>query len=64
MQAINATDFGAPKRVSEETISLEVNGVSVSVPKGSSVMYAASASLKLTAGAGFRLHARLRLRQE
>src|SRR5215510_3273090 len=44
MQAINATDFGAPKRVSEEIISLEVNGISVSVPKGSSVMYAAAAA--------------------
>jgi formate dehydrogenase major subunit len=42
MQAINATVFGTPKGKSAKTVSLEVNGVSVSVPEGSSVMYAAS----------------------
>src|SRR6266581_2498455 len=42
MQAINATDLGTPPKHSAKTISLEVNGVHVSVPEGSSVMYAAS----------------------
>jgi formate dehydrogenase major subunit len=42
MQSINAIDLGTPKRDSEKTVSLEVNGVSVTVPQGSSVMYAAS----------------------
>ena len=42
MQAINAADSGTPRGDSAKTISIEVNGVSVSVPEGSSVMYAAS----------------------
>jgi formate dehydrogenase major subunit len=42
MQAINATDFGTPRGDSAKTISIDVNGVSVTVPEGSSVMYAAS----------------------
>src|SRR5262249_19119393 len=44
MQAINATDFGTPKKESGKTISLEINGVTISVPEGSSVMYAAAAA--------------------
>src|SRR5262245_18199355 len=42
MQSIIATDHGTPKGTSSETVSLEINGVSITVPKGSSVMYAAS----------------------
>ena len=44
MQSIIANDFGTPKRNSSKTVSLEINGVSVTVPEGSSVMYAASAA--------------------
>src|ERR1051326_3773960 len=42
MQSIIATDHGTPKGTSDKTVSLEINGVSVTVPAGSSVMYAAS----------------------
>jgi formate dehydrogenase major subunit len=42
MQSIIATDHGTPKGTSSETVTLQINGVSVTVPKGSSVMYAAS----------------------
>jgi formate dehydrogenase major subunit len=42
MQSIIANDLGTPKRDSGKTITLDVNGVSVTVPEGSSVMYAAS----------------------
>src|ERR1700689_3184393 len=44
MQSIIANDFGTPKRNSSKTVSLEINGVSITVPEGSSVMYAASAA--------------------
>src|SRR6266571_941414 len=44
MQAINASDFGTPKRESANRVSLDVNGVTVSVPEGSTVMYAAAAA--------------------
>jgi formate dehydrogenase major subunit len=44
MEAITARDAGTPKSTSAKTVSLEVNGVTVSVPEGSSVMYAASAA--------------------
>ncbi len=37
-------DFGTPKRTSDKTINLMVDGVSVSVPEGTSVMHAASLS--------------------
>ena len=37
-------DFGTPKRTSDKTINLTVDGVSVSVPEGTSVMHAASLS--------------------
>ncbi len=44
MQAINASDFGTPKRKSANRVSLDVNGVTVSVPEGSTIMYAAAAA--------------------
>lgn len=44
MQAITASDMGTPSRKSAKHISLEINGVTVSVPDGSSVMYAAAAA--------------------
>src|SRR6202171_6372479 len=34
-------DYGTPKRVSEKLITLEIDGVEVSVPEGTSVMSAA-----------------------
>ncbi|MFM7482495.1 MAG: formate dehydrogenase subunit alpha [Candidatus Methylopumilus sp.] len=37
-------DFGTPKRVSDKTINLTIDGVSVSVPEGTSIMHAASIS--------------------
>src|SRR4026207_1549729 len=44
MQSITDIDLGTPKRSSEKTITLEIDGVAVSVPEGSSVMYAASSA--------------------
>ena len=37
-------DFGTPKRTSDKTINLTIDGVSVSVPEGTSIMHAASLS--------------------
>ena len=37
-------DFGTPKRTSDKTVNLTIDGVSVSVPEGTSVMHAASLS--------------------
>jgi formate dehydrogenase major subunit len=48
MHSITDKDLGTPARSSEKAVALEVNGVPVTVPEGSSVMYAASA-------AGFRI---------
>jgi len=42
VQSIIASDLGTPERKSGKSISLEVNGVQVTVPEGSSVMYAAN----------------------
>ena len=42
MQSITDIDLGTPKRSSDKQVTLEVDGVTVSVPEGSSVMYAAS----------------------
>ena len=42
MALLNETDFGTPQRVSEKTVSLEIDGHSVSVPEGTSVMRAAA----------------------
>ncbi len=37
-------DFGTPKRISDKTVNLTIDGVSVLVPEGTSVMHAASLS--------------------
>ena len=37
-------DFGTPKKTSDKTINLTIDGVSVSVPEGTSIMHAASLS--------------------
>jgi formate dehydrogenase major subunit len=42
MQSITDIDLGTPRRSSTKDITLEIDGVPVSVPEGSSVMYAAS----------------------
>ncbi|SNB73879.1 formate dehydrogenase alpha subunit [Arboricoccus pini] len=42
MAMLKEQDHGTPSRVSEETVSLTIDGQPVSVPKGSSVMHAAS----------------------
>ena len=43
--AVNAydpnKDYGTPKKVSEKHISLDIDGVTVSVPEGTSIMHAA-----------------------
>jgi formate dehydrogenase major subunit len=44
MQSITDLDFGTPRRTSKKTVTLEINGVPVTVPDGSSVMYAAVAA--------------------
>jgi formate dehydrogenase major subunit len=44
MQSITDIDLGTPLRKSSKTVTLEVDGVSVSVPEGSSVMFAAGAA--------------------
>ena len=40
MNQLNGIDFGTPKSESTELVTLEIDGVSVSVPKGTSVMRA------------------------
>jgi formate dehydrogenase major subunit len=42
MQSITDIDLGTPKRASEKKITLEIDGVTVSVPEGTSVMRAAA----------------------
>src|SRR4030095_5351743 len=42
MQSITDIDLGTPRRSSEKQINLEVDGVTVSIPEGISVMFAAS----------------------
>ncbi len=44
MHSITDVDFGTPKRNSDTTVSLEIDGIPVTVPAGSSVLYAASAA--------------------
>lgn len=41
MNQLNETDFGTPARVSEQRVTLEIDGVSVEVAAGTSVMRAA-----------------------
>ncbi len=36
------TDYGTPKRVSEKLVTLEIDGVEIEVPEGTSVMHAAA----------------------
>ncbi len=40
MNQLNETDYGTPARVSEKMVSLEIDGVQVTVPAGTSVMRA------------------------
>ena len=40
MPSLNSTDFGTPARVSQTLVTLEVDGVTVTVPAGTSVMRA------------------------
>jgi formate dehydrogenase major subunit len=42
MQSITDRDFGTPLRTSTQTVTLEIDGVPVTVPQGSSVMFAAA----------------------
>src|SRR5688572_31806313 len=44
MQSITDIDFGTPRRSSEKQITLEIDGVNVTVPDGTSVMHAAAAA--------------------
>ncbi|MBM5811972.1 MAG: formate dehydrogenase subunit alpha [Gammaproteobacteria bacterium] len=44
MHAIDHTDFGTPAVTTSETVTLEIDGVEVSVPAGTSVMRAAAAA--------------------
>lgn len=44
MHSITDTDFGTPKRNSDTTVSLEIDGTPVTVPAESSILYAASAA--------------------
>jgi formate dehydrogenase major subunit len=44
MNQLNELDHGTPARVSEKTVTLEIDGVSVTVPEGTSVMRAAAGS--------------------
>ena len=42
MKAFVEEDFGTPGRIKGQTVSLEIDGMSVSVPEGTSVMRAAA----------------------
>jgi formate dehydrogenase major subunit len=42
MQSITDNDFGTPKRASSRMVALEIDGIPVSVPEDSSVMFAAA----------------------
>ena len=42
MQSITDIDLGTPKKTSDKTVTLEIDGVPVTVPEGSSVMLAAT----------------------
>jgi formate dehydrogenase major subunit len=41
MNQLNETDYGTPARVAEQEVTLEIDGVAVTVPAGTSVMRAA-----------------------
>ncbi|HWZ49394.1 MAG TPA: 2Fe-2S iron-sulfur cluster-binding protein, partial [Herbaspirillum sp.] len=42
MNQLNDLDYGTPARTSERLITLEIDGVAVTVPAGTSVMRAAT----------------------
>lgn len=42
MNSLNDIDYGTPKRDSAETVTLEIDGIPVTVPKGTSVMRAST----------------------
>ncbi len=42
IQTIRWKDLGTPARVSEKTVNLEVDGIAVTVPDGTSVLRAAA----------------------
>ena len=42
MNQLNETDYGTPARVSEQEVTLEIDGVAITVPAGTSVMRAAA----------------------
>ena len=42
MNSLNDMDYGTPKRESAQTVTLEIDGVSVTVPQGTSVMRASA----------------------
>jgi formate dehydrogenase major subunit len=44
MNQLNELDYGTPARMSEKTVTLEIDGVAVTVPEGTSVMRAAAGS--------------------
>ena len=44
MQSITDTDLGTPRGNSDTTVSLEIDGFPITVPAGSSILYAASAA--------------------
>jgi formate dehydrogenase major subunit len=44
MNQLNELDYGTPARVSEKTVTLEIDGVAITVPEGTSVMRAAAGS--------------------
>src|SRR5450830_1562347 len=41
MNQLNETDYGTPAKVSDQQVTLEIDGVNVTVPAGTSVMRAA-----------------------
>uniref|UniRef100_UPI0031D7E530 2Fe-2S iron-sulfur cluster-binding protein n=1 Tax=Herbaspirillum sp. TaxID=1890675 RepID=UPI0031D7E530 len=41
MNQRNETDYGTPARASEQAVTLEIDGVAITVPAGTSVMRAA-----------------------
>ncbi|WP_188394757.1 2Fe-2S iron-sulfur cluster-binding protein, partial [Oxalicibacterium flavum] len=42
MNLLNGIDYGTPKSESENMVTLEIDGVTVTVPQGTSVMRAAA----------------------
>ncbi|WP_188397077.1 2Fe-2S iron-sulfur cluster-binding protein, partial [Oxalicibacterium flavum] len=42
MNLLNGIDYGTPKSESENMVTLEIDGITVTVPQGTSVMRAAA----------------------